>query len=85
MAATVALYEVTRGRAPATAGPASTADTHATGDARTIADPGAVAATAGQDPTPDARTTADPGAVADVLAESSPPASNARIARVGAS
>ena len=97
MAATVALYEVTRGRAPATAGPASTADTHATADThttadtpttadtRTTADPGAAAATAGQDPTPDARTTADPGAVADVLAESSPPASNARIARVGAS
>jgi len=35
--------------------------------------------------TPDTRTAADPGAVADVLSESPLPASNARIARVGAS
>jgi len=98
MAATVALYEVTRGRAPVTADPASPADTRtdaagAAADPATAAsaDPAATAATAtaattaddpADDPTPDTRTTADPGAVADVLAE---PASNPRIARVGAS
>jgi TrmH family RNA methyltransferase len=129
MAATVGLYEVTRGRAPATAGQVPAADTRTTAaadtratadpgasaataaqdptpDTRTTADPGASAATAAQDPTPDTRTTADPGAstataaqdptpgtrttadpgaVADVLAEPAPPASNPRIARVGAS
>ena len=101
MAATVALYEVTRGRAPVTADPASPADTRtdaagAAADPATAAsaDPAATAATAtaattaddpADDPTPDTRTTADPGAVADVLAESPLPASNAGIARVGAS
>ncbi len=85
MAATVALYEVTRGRAPAAADLASTLDTHATGDTWTTADPGAAATAAGPASTPDTRTAADPRAVADVLAESPPRASNARIARVGAS
>jgi RNA methyltransferase, TrmH family len=93
MAATVALYEVTRGRAPACAGRASTADSRiaATADPATTADttdpadPGAATPAAGEDPTPDTRTTADPGAVADVLAEPAPPASNPRIARVSAS
>jgi len=85
MAATVALYEVTRGRAAATADLASTPDTRATGDTWTTADPGAAATAAGPASTPDTRTAADPRAVADVLAESPPRASNARIARVGAS
>ena len=105
MAATVALYEVTRGRVPATAGPAPTAGTRTAADPAAAADaaaadPAAAAhpaapadpaatgdsgATTGEDPTPDTRTAADPGAVADVLAESPLPASNAGIARVGAS
>jgi TrmH family RNA methyltransferase len=93
MAATVALYEVTRGRAPATAGPTSADDAHATRDTRAAADTHAAAGTpadadaaaAGRPSTPDTRTAADPGAVADVLAESPLPASNAGIARVGAS
>lgn len=94
MAATVALYEVTRGRAAATAGPASTDDTRTAAagaapkdaaDPATPADPATTATSTADDPTPDTRITADPGAVADVLAEPAPPAPNPRIARVGAS
>jgi len=86
MAATVALYEVTRGRTPAAARAAE-----APGARTPAASPAAEAtrgharATAGEASSSDTRTTADPGAVADALAEPSPPASSARIARVGAS
>jgi len=58
MAATVALYEVTRGRAAATAAPASAADARNTAAGAAITDPGGAATTA--DPATADPATADP-------------------------
>jgi RNA methyltransferase, TrmH family len=82
MAATVALYEVTRGRAPASRGSARPPGGTATADQ---AAKRKEAAATDEAATADTRAPADPEAVADVLAASLPPAADAGIARVGAS